>query len=143
MGHYDEEALEAALSHPDLDVSLIASTRRASAARQALLRRGLDEHSIARIHTSPGKVRGTTQEEIALLAVADIVAARHKRGAKPVMVDLSPMTFVTDPVCGMTVDPLTSTHRALHGGKTFWFCSAGCQAEFEKEPQRYLRAVEA
>jgi xanthine dehydrogenase accessory factor len=142
MGHYDEEALEAALSHPDLDVSLNKAWR-ASAARQALFRRGLDENTIARIHTSPGKVRGTTQEEIALLALADIVAARRKRGAKPGMVDPSPVTFVTDPVCGMTVDPLTSTHRTVHDDKIFWFCSAGCQAEFEKERGRYLRTVEA
>src|SRR5260370_25127487 len=53
MGHYDEEALEAALSHPDLDVSLIASTRRAAAARQALLRRGLHRPPISRAHPTP------------------------------------------------------------------------------------------
>ena len=143
MGHYDEEALEAALSHPDLDVSLIASTRRASAAGEALLRRGLDEHTVARIHTSPGKVRGSTQEEIALLALADIVTARRKRGVKPVVVDPSPVTFVTDPVCGMTVDPLTSMHALVHQGKSYWFCSAGCEAEFSREPERYFRPIEA
>jgi len=143
MGHYDEEALEAALSHPDLDVSLIASTRRASAARQALFQRGLDEHTIARIHTSLGKVRGTTQEEIALLALADIVATRRKRGARAAAVVQPAVIFATDQVCGMTVDPLTATNKAVHEGRTFWFCSAGCQAEFEKEPQRYLRAIEA
>jgi xanthine dehydrogenase accessory factor len=143
MGHYDEEALEAALSHPDLDVSLIASTRRASAARQALFRRGLDEHTVARIHTSPGKVRGTTQEEIALLALADIVVARRKRGPRAAPVEQPAVIFATDQVCGMTVDPLTAAHKAVHDGRTYWFCSAGCHAEFEKEPQRYLRAVEA
>ncbi len=143
MGHYDEEALEAALSHPDLDVSLIASTRRASAARQALFRRGLGEHTIARIHISPGKVRGTTQEEIALLALADIVAARRNRGTRAAPVEQPAVIFATDQVCGMTVDPLTAAHKAVHDGRTFWFCSAGCLAEFEKEPQRYLRAIEA
>jgi len=143
MGHYDEEALEAALSHPDLEVSLIASTRRASAARQALFRRGLDEHTVARIHTSPGKVRGTTQEEIALLALADIVVARRKRGPRAAPVEQPAVVFATDQVCGMTVDPLTAAHKAVHDGRTYWFCSAGCHAEFEKEPQRYLRAVEA
>jgi xanthine dehydrogenase accessory factor len=66
MGHFDEDALEAALSHPDLEVSLIASTRRASAVRDELLRRGLDEHTIARVRTPAGKTRGGTQEEIAL-----------------------------------------------------------------------------
>jgi xanthine dehydrogenase accessory factor len=143
MGHYDEEALEAVLSHRDVDVSLIASTRRASAVREALVRRGIDEHTLARIHTPVGKVRGTTQEEIALLALADIVAARRKRGSKPAAVDPSPVTFVTDPVCGMTVDPLTSQHKAVYLDKTYWFCSSSCAAEFEKEPRRYLRPVEA
>src|ERR1700738_5683034 len=33
MGHYDEDALEAALAYPDIDVALIASTRRAAAVR--------------------------------------------------------------------------------------------------------------
>ena len=35
---------------------------------------------------------------------------------------------VTDPVCGMKVDPATSAHRAEHGGHVFHFCSAGCRA---------------
>src|SRR5260370_21061224 len=47
MGHYDEEALEAALSHPDLDVSLIASTRPASAAPQGFFHPGLDGQTSA------------------------------------------------------------------------------------------------
>lgn len=143
MGHYDEDALEAALSHPELEVSLIASTRRASAVREELFRRGLDENTVARIHTPPGKVRGTTQEEIALLALGDIVTARHKRAVKPVGVDPAPVTFVTDPVCGMTVDPLTSKHKFVHDGRAHWFCSSGCMAEFEREPAHYLRSVEA
>ncbi|TMB89158.1 MAG: hypothetical protein E6J37_04635, partial [Chloroflexi bacterium] len=46
MGHYDEDAAEAALAYPDLDVSLIASTRRAAAVRAELLARGLDEHTL-------------------------------------------------------------------------------------------------
>ncbi len=143
MGHYDEEALEAALRHPDLDVGLIASTRRASALRAALLRRGLDEHTIARIRTPAGRVHGATQEEIALLALAEVVTARRKRGSKPVAIDPSPVTFVTDPVCGMTVDPLTSRYKAVHADTTYWFCSSGCQAEFEKQPERFMRPVEA
>ncbi len=45
---------------------------------------------------------------------------------------------VTDPVCGMDVDPVTSTHRAEHDGQTYHFCCAGCQAEFEADPTLYL-----
>ena len=143
MGHYDEDALEAALAFPDVDVSLIASTRRAAAVRAELQRRGLNQHTIGRVRTPAGKMRGGSQEEIALLALAEVVAARRKGVSRPVYVEVAPVTFVTDPVCGMTVDPLTSTYRATHGGQDFWFCSAGCQAEFEKEPERYLRPVEA
>jgi xanthine dehydrogenase accessory factor len=143
MGHYDEDALESALAHPDLDVSLIASTRRAAAVRRALLARGLDEETLGRLRTPAGKVRGVTQEQIALLAMAEIVTARQKRDRKPATQEAPAVVFATDPVCGMTVDPLTATHKSDHAGATFWFCSAGCQAEFEKDPQRYLRTVEA
>jgi len=141
MGHYDEDALEAALSHPMLDVSLIASTRRAAAVRAELMRRGLDETTIARIRTPAGKVRGGTQEEIALLALAEVVIARRKRGAKPIAVEPSPVTFVTDPVCGMTVDPLTSSRKSIYRDTTFWFCSDGCKAEFDRDPARYSAGV--
>ncbi|TMC71406.1 MAG: YHS domain-containing protein [Chloroflexi bacterium] len=142
MGHFDEDAAEAALAYPELDVSLIASTRRAAAVRAELLARGLDEHTLERLRTPAGKVRGVTQEQIALLALAEVVTARQKRGPKPAVQEAPAVVFATDPVCGMTVDPLTATHRSELGRTTFWFCSAGCQAEFEKAPERYLRPIE-
>src|SRR5215212_7409182 len=37
---------------------------------------------------------------------------------------------VTDPVCGMRVDRAKAP-RAVHGGHTFFFCSAGCRSTFE------------
>lgn len=43
-----------------------------------------------------------------------------------------------DPVCGMSVDPATSTHHAEFGGQIFHFCSAGCEAKFREAPDRYL-----
>jgi len=45
---------------------------------------------------------------------------------------------VLDPVCGMTVDPHTAKHRHTHAGHTYYFCSAGCRAKFEADPQKYL-----
>jgi len=38
----------------------------------------------------------------------------------------------TDPVCGMTVDPATAAAALTRGGDTYYFCSTGCAAEFEK-----------
>jgi xanthine dehydrogenase accessory factor len=143
MGHYDEEALEAALAHPDLDVGLVASTRRAAAVNDALRGRGMDAQTVGRIRTPAGRVRGVSQEEIALLALAEVVTARRRRGHPRHAREEPAVVFATDQVCGMTVDPLTATHKALHGGTSYWFCSAGCQAEFEMAPERYLRPVEA
>ncbi len=45
---------------------------------------------------------------------------------------------VIDPVCGMTVDPHTAKHRADFGGRTYYFCSAGCRTKFVHDPQKYL-----
>ena len=45
---------------------------------------------------------------------------------------------VTDPVCGMTVDPATTPHHAEHAGQTFHFCSAGCRTKFVADPAKYL-----
>jgi xanthine dehydrogenase accessory factor len=145
MGHYDEDALEAALAYPDVEVGLIASTRRAAAVRDGLRSRGMDDATLDRIRTPAGKVRGGSQEEIALLALAELVTARRKRGhvATAAHVEAAPVVFATDQVCGMTVDPLTSQHKAVFRDTTYWFCSAGCQAEFEKQPEQYLRPIEA
>ena len=45
---------------------------------------------------------------------------------------------VKDPVCGMTVDPATTAHRADHNGKDYFFCSEGCRTKFVADPDRYL-----
>src|ERR1700731_3333060 len=44
-----------------------------------------------------------------------------------------------DPVCGMSVDPHSTTHRHHRGGDTYYFCSASCRSKFAAEPQKYLR----
>jgi xanthine dehydrogenase accessory factor len=143
MGHYDEDALEAALAHPEVEVALVASTRRAAAMREALSSRGLDERTLARIRTATGKMRGVNQEEVALLTLADLVSARRKRGHTVTVLEAPAVVFATDPVCGMTVDPLTSQHKAIYRDQAYWFCCSGCQSNFEKEPERYLRPIVA
>jgi Cu+-exporting ATPase len=45
---------------------------------------------------------------------------------------------VTDPVCGMAVDPATSPHRFETRGETHHFCSAGCRGKFAAAPEHYL-----
>src|ERR1039458_2143003 len=45
---------------------------------------------------------------------------------------------VTDPVCGMKVNPAISKHRFEHAGRTFHFCSARCREKFIAAPASYL-----
>ncbi|MBW0151481.1 MAG: heavy metal translocating P-type ATPase [Phenylobacterium sp.] len=48
---------------------------------------------------------------------------------------------VRDPVCGMWVDPASTAHKTTFGGREFFFCSAGCEAKFQKEPDRYTTSA--
>ena len=45
---------------------------------------------------------------------------------------------VIDPVCGMTVDPLTTGHHAEHAGTIYHFCGARCRTKFLSSPEIYL-----
>ena len=45
---------------------------------------------------------------------------------------------VTDPVCGMTVDPATTPHHARHQDCEYHFCSAKCRERFEARPEIFL-----
>jgi Cu+-exporting ATPase len=44
-----------------------------------------------------------------------------------------------DPVCGMTVDPVTTAHRAEHSGHTHYFCATNCRQKFIADPDKYLQ----
>jgi len=52
-----------------------------------------------------------------------------------------PATGAIDPVCGMTVDPHKTPHRAEHAGRPYYFCAAGCRTKFISDPARYLGEV--
>src|SRR5208282_4509003 len=43
-----------------------------------------------------------------------------------------------DPVCGMDVNRATARHKTLHKDKEYFFCSAGCLAKFEANPEKIL-----
>jgi Cu+-exporting ATPase len=44
-----------------------------------------------------------------------------------------------DPVCGMQVDPASARAKAEYGGKSYFFCCAGCAKKFEAAPEQYLQ----
>ena len=49
--------------------------------------------------------------------------------------------LVRDPVCGMSVDPVTAAEHVEYMGTHNYFCSAGCRSKFEQDPARYTAQV--
>ena len=60
--------------------------------------------------------------------------------AKPAMVQIGGMmpAIHVDPVCGMNVEEARAAGKSVYKDKTYWFCSKGCVARFEADPERYL-----
>jgi Cu+-exporting ATPase len=51
--------------------------------------------------------------------------------------------MVTDPVCGMKVDPAAPAGKADYQGKTYYFCSQHCEKSFKADPAKYLKPQKA
>jgi xanthine dehydrogenase accessory factor len=142
MGHYDDDALEAALTLSAADVAVVASVRRSASVMDTLRARGVPEAQLARVRAPAGQRRAGAQEEIALHALAEVVALRHERmTANPVAPPTALAGFAVDPVCAMTVDTTSATHTATHDHETYFFCCAGCREQFVADPARFLRAT--
>lgn len=139
QGHYDEDALERALATPAGYVGLVASRTRAEAVLGFLRDRGVSDEALARVHAPAGLDLGHVRtDEIAVAVLAQIVALRAAGDLGPAAAVTATHHAETDPVCGMSVEIASASLRATHQGRTYYFCSAGCQASFEADPTRYL-----
>jgi len=63
---------------------------------------------------------------------ADMAQAGHDHGAG------AAPPAVTDPVCGMTIDPLSAAGSSEYNGHTYYFCSTGDKQAFDRDPERYV-----
>jgi xanthine dehydrogenase accessory factor len=152
MNRYDEAAVRAALATRAGYVGLVASRRRGQALLTLLAQEGVPAADLARVRTPAGLDLGpSTQEEIAVAILAELIAWRHERQAaltrspalQPAAVEdtaAPPATMpqtATDPVCGMTVPVIPSTLTTESAGQRFWFCNPGCRDAFTANPARY------
>ncbi|RUO98580.1 heavy metal translocating P-type ATPase [Hyphomicrobium sp.] len=48
-----------------------------------------------------------------------------------------------DPVCGMSVDPLTAKNAYAHAGQTYYFCSSRCKDKFISAPEQFLAPAQS
>jgi xanthine dehydrogenase accessory factor len=141
-GRFDEDALEEALGTEADYVSLVASPARARVVLESLRARGVPADRLRRLKAPAGLDLGAaTPEEIAVSILAEIIARRRRPhpGAAPGAPAPAPAE-ARDPVCGMTVPIATARHRSEGPAGPVYFCCAGCQARFDREPGRYAVA---
>jgi xanthine dehydrogenase accessory factor len=141
MGHGDVDLLATALGSGAGYVGLVASSRRAAHVLAELRDRGLDEEAVLRVRAPAGLDLGpSSQEEIAVAILAELVAWRHTRGEVPGAVPGTASAEAVDPVCGMIVSTEGTMESSVHDGVTYTFCGPGCRKRFEAEPARYATA---
>jgi Cu+-exporting ATPase len=46
---------------------------------------------------------------------------------------------MTDPICGMEVDPNSAAGKHQHAGQIYYFCSVHCLERFRSDPNKFLR----
>jgi YHS domain-containing protein len=51
---------------------------------------------------------------------------------------LKEAVMVTDPVCHMQIDEAKAVGKSEYGGKTYYFCAAGCKKKFDENPLKYV-----
>ncbi|CAN5329846.1 hypothetical protein BH20ACT22_BH20ACT22_11350 [soil metagenome] len=136
MSRYDDEAVDAALKSGAGYVGLVASRSRGAHVLGLLRSRGLPEEQLARVRTPAGIDLGpSTQDEIALAVLTEMVAHRTRRAAGGVDRLCAPSEQITaiDPVCGMEVALAESTLSATRLGATAHFCSPNCRKVWLQE----------
>lgn len=145
LGPGDETALHEALATPAGYIGLVASRRRGAATLAAMRQSGVGEEALARVRVPAGLDLGpSTQEEIAVAILAELVAWRHTRSGTASEAETRAAAESArnrrddlDPVCGMAVSAETAIESAEVDGVRYYFCCAGCRRRFESDPDRY------
>jgi Cu+-exporting ATPase len=71
------------------------------------------------------------------LVVASGNIVLHAQGGATKQVQKTP-AMVTDPSCGMELDPAKAAGKSEYKGKTYYFCSLSCKKTFDANPEAVL-----
>ncbi|MEM2446145.1 MAG: copper-translocating P-type ATPase [Candidatus Bathyarchaeia archaeon] len=79
-----------------------------------------------------------------IMSLSTVIVALNSQTLKKyepegVKIELEKKRLVTDPVCGMKIDPDTAYSRIEHEGRVIYFCSRICEEEFRKNPKKYVK----
>ena len=50
--------------------------------------------------------------------------------------------MIIDPVCSMKVTEETASAKSIYKGEAYYFCSTLCKQMFDREPEKYVQALE-
>lgn len=135
QGHGDEDVITAALKASPAYLGVVASSRRADSIREYLGEADVCAATVAGLRMPAGLDLGsTTHKEVAVAILAELVQLRAE-GAFATRMDVGAPEAPTavDPICGMTVDALDTSHPLEVDGETFYFCCPGCRAAYAGE----------
>jgi xanthine dehydrogenase accessory factor len=159
QGHYDEEAITAAIEARPAYIGLVGSAKRGQTVLGYLAERGLPRAELDRVHTPAGLDLGrTTHQEIAVAILAELVQLRaagkfavagtgEANGVNEVREAVEVFgaggmhgagvvgaeSDAVDPVCGMTVTAGPGSRPLERDGVTYYFCCAACHDEFARD----------
>ena len=151
MGDGDEDAARAALALDPAYLGVVASQKRFAQLRAALSARGVADADLVRMKNPAGlDIGAELPEEIALSILGEIVQTRRQnragageaRAHSPA-VRAMPAGSARDPVCGMSVVIASASHQSEHAGRAYYFCSAECQRQFERDPATHTDTLAA
>lgn len=79
-----------------------------------------------------------------IMSLSTVIVALNSQTLKKyepegVKIELEKKRLVTDPVCGMKIDPDTAYSRIEHEGRVIYFCSRICEEEFKRNPKKYVK----
>ena len=140
QGESDEEALEAAVNAGSGYIAFVASKTKAAKTLEYLKARGLAADKLARVRAPAGlDIHASSPQEIAVSILAEIIQLRKMTGSEQRPTAGLPVLAKTakDPICGMTVDAVSTNYQSEYAGSVFYFCCAGCKHTFEKDPKKH------
>jgi xanthine dehydrogenase accessory factor len=105
-------------------------------------RRNAELLDLAMFHTAEDQPPVDSEQP----AVGDEYIAHSEQSPSSILLTMMDMPTPTvgrqpsavDPICGMTVEIATAKYTHDYEGTTYYFCCAGCKAEFGRSPEKYL-----
>ncbi|MDF9745228.1 XdhC family protein [Natrinema salsiterrestre] len=137
----DPDAVREAVTNPaGVDISATTGPEIATSLLAELIDVRADSETT--VASGSGSSGGSADGESTDAGDADATAEAPDSGGTDATDDsTSADERVTDPVCGMAVDPADSASVA-HDGTTYYFCCHGCADSFRTDPDEYLATDE-